>query len=339
MTVDLKASAHEDEDEIGGPYAGLRPEKHEVPMWELLKSFSQPTFISLDRTISAESEDVYYVEEKSQILRRRVRSQSPIVQVQDVTSSKYADFRAKAIANDNELKAQIVMSALQSPEVAFRGDVIKPITHEEIAQLEAKVSTYLSTTIKSADVSKQVHRFFRASRLFTERQDRAKREHDLGFYFVAAQYRQIEGLAKAFNDFENKNAQAFKALNDYLTTVNHFFNDSRKELFFDETTGKLLFTVIETAEKKRVGKSVAYLSSGERQILVLFTFLAFASNPKSVFIVDEPELSLHPKWQAEFMDAFLRLRPEETQLVLATHSPDIVGKYKSQCVALRASQI
>ena len=71
---------------------------------------------------------------------------------------------------------------------------------------------------------------------------------------------------------------------------------------------------------------------------MLFTFLAFASNPKSVFMVDEPELSLHPKWQSDFMDAFLKLRPEGTQLLLATHSPDIVGKYKKNCVALRGNR-
>jgi predicted ATP-dependent endonuclease of OLD family len=180
-----------------------------------------------------------------------------------------------------------------------------------------------------------VQRFFSASREFSKRQDHPKGQRDLIFDFVAAQYRQIESLAKAFNNFEKKNALAFKSLNEYLVSVNRFFNDSEKELFFDESTGKLAFTSRNAPKDGRAAKSVAYLSSGERQILVLFTFLAFASSPRGVFIVDEPELSLHPKWQSEFMDAFLKLRPEGTQLVLATHSPDIVGKYKANCFALR----
>jgi predicted ATPase len=175
--------------------------------------------------------------------------------------------------------------------------------------------------------------------MFTEmHRSNAKEQHDLVFGFVATQYRQIESLAKAFNDFEKKNALAFKSLHDYLLAVNRFFNDSGKELFFDESTGKLAFSFNNAPGKKRYGQSVVHLSSGERQILVLFTFLAFASNQKGVFIVDEPELSLHPKWQSDFMDAFLKLRPEDTQLLLATHSPDIVGKYKSSCVALRGSK-
>jgi predicted ATPase len=192
------------------------------------------------------------------------------------------------------------MSALQDPELAFRGEAIKPMTRDEITRLEEKVSTYLSGTIKSTDVSKQVRRFFNASRLLTERQHVAKGQHGLLVDFVITQYRQIESLAKAFNDFETKNSVAFKSLSDYLSAINRFLNDSNKELYFDESTGKLVFSFADSVNRKRSGRSVSRLSSGERQILILFTFLAFASKSQSVFIVDEPELSLHPKWQADF---------------------------------------
>ncbi|HEY4931081.1 MAG TPA: AAA family ATPase [Terriglobales bacterium] len=338
ITISLTMTAAKDDEDAEELYRGLAPEKHEIPMYELLKSFSKPTVITLDRTISAESEEVFYVDPRSAAMRRRARSRSPMAYVQEVTSSRYAEFRTRAIANDDELKAKIVMSALQDPEMPFRGGAIKPMTRQEITGLEEKVSTYLSATIKSTDVRKQVQRFFNASRLVTERQHGAKGQHDLVNFFIVAQYRQIESLAKAFNDFEKKNASAFKSLNDYLAAVNRFLNDSNKELFFDESTGKLAFSVTNAPDKKQSGQSITHLSSGERQILVLFTFLAFASNPKSVFIIDEPELSLHPKWQSDFMDEFLKLRPEETQLLLATHSPDIVGKYKGSCVALRVTR-
>jgi predicted ATP-dependent endonuclease of OLD family len=338
ITVDLHKSAHQDSEDADELYRGLSPEAHEMPMWELLKSFSKPTVISLDRTISAESDEVQYIERLRGSLSQRVRSSSPLDYVQEVTSSKYAEFRSKAIVNDNELKAKIVMSALQDPKLTFRGEAIKPMTGDEITRLEDKVSTYLSGTIKSTDVSKQVRQFFNASRVLTERQHVGKGQHSRLVDFVIAQYRQIESLAKAFNDFETKNSVDFKSLNDYLSAVNRFLNDSNKELYFDESTGKLVFSFSDLPDKKRSGRSVSRLSSGERQILILFTFLAFASKRQSVFIVDEPELSLHPKWQSDFMDVFLKLQPEGTQLLVATHSPDIVGKYKGRCVSLRRSR-
>jgi len=333
ITVLLHRSAHQNGDEVGGHYEGLTPEKHEMPMWELLKSFSKPTVISLDRTISAESDEVEYVETSRGTIRQRARSSSPVSYVQAVTSSKYAEFRSRAIENDNELKAKIVMSALQDPKLAFRGQAIKPMTSGEITRLEEKVSTYLSGTIKSTDVHTQVRRFFDASRLLAAGQHDARGRRFM-VDFVIARYRQIESIAKAFNDFETKNSLAFKSLSDYLSAINRFLNDSNKELYFDESTGKLVFSFVDSVNRKRSGRSVSHLSSGERQILILFTFLAFASKPRSVFIVDEPELSLHPKWQSDFMDVFLSLRPEGTQLLLATHSPDIVGEYKENCVIL-----
>jgi predicted ATP-dependent endonuclease of OLD family len=338
IIVRLNTSDEQAEDEADHRYVGLTPDKHEVPMWNLLKSFSKPTVISLDRTVSAESEEVYFEEGPAGLRRRRTPVKSPMAYVQEVTASRYAEFRSKAIANDSELKANIVMSALQDPAMAFSGKTIKPMTQEQISQLEEKVSTYLSTTIKDASVSEQVHRFFEASRLFTKQQHRAKGQDNLIFDFVATQYRQIESLAKAFNEFEKRNATAFKSLNEYLLAVNRFFSDSNKELVFDESTGKLAFSATNATNQRGTAKPVMYLSSGERQVLVLFTFLAFASNPKSLFIVDEPELSLHPKWQSDFMDEFLKLRPEGTQLLLATHSPDIVGKYKNSCVVLRGNR-
>jgi predicted ATP-dependent endonuclease of OLD family len=338
ITVRLHKASHQNDEDEDESYRGLSPEKHEMPMWELLKSFAKPTVISLDRSVAAESDEVQYVETARGTIHRRVRSQSPITYVQEVTSSRYAEFRSKAIENDNELKAKIVMSALQDPELTLRGEAIKPMTRDQITRLEEKVANYLSGTIKSTDVQRQVHRFFDASRLLTERQRRTKGKRSFVVDFVISQYRQIESLAKAFNDFETKNSLAFRSLHDYLRAINRFLNDSNKELYFDESTGKLVFSFADSGQTERSGRSVAHLSSGERQILILFTFLAFASKPRSVFIVDEPELSLHPKWQSDFMDVFLSLRPEGTQLLLATHSPDIVGKYKKNCVVLSGSR-
>lgn len=339
ITVNLRLPAEFDDEMADGYYENLSPESHEIPLWEFLTSISPPTFLSLDRTVSAETDHRFYVDARASLKTRRLPARPPIRYVEEVMSSKYAEYRAQAIENDNELKANIVMSALQSPEMVFRGDAIEKMTPREITSLERKVSTYLSATIKSVDVDKQVHSFFAASRLFANEQGRASDSHDSALLFLMARYRQIDGLAKAFNEFEKKNSQAFKPLNEYLEAVNKFFVDSNKTLYFDESTGRLAFSWGDVTGVRPKGNSIARLSSGERQVIVLFTFLAFSSKPNNVFMVDEPELSLHPKWQSEFMEEFLNLRPEKTQLLLATHSPDIVGKYKEHCIVLRGGRV
>ncbi|WP_353617106.1 AAA family ATPase [Rhizobium sp. EC-SD404] len=67
------------------------------------------------------------------------------------------------------------------------------------------------------------------------------------------------------------------------------------------------------------------LSSGEKQIFVLISHLIF--NPlikkANVLIIDEPEISLHVRWQEIFVESVLNAN-DQTQLILATHSPSIV---------------
>lgn len=334
LKISLIKTLGMDEEDAENHYDALGPEEHELPMWELLQSFPNPTVITLDRTISVEvDEQPSYIGMARGSAQRRFRPRSPLAHVKEVTYAKYADYRSKAIQHDNELKARIVMSALQDPSDIFRKRITKPMTNGEINRLEAKVIEYLSKTIKTEDVTKQVKSFFNSSRLLTEKPHTAHKQADVILELILSQYRQVENLAKAFNEFELKNASAFEELNNYLTAVNRFFCDSNKRLYFDESTGQLVFTYLNS--NKDIPRTIKHLSSGEKQILILFTFLAFIAKSGSVFIVDEPELSLHPKWQHEFMDLFLQLRPSNTQLLIATHSPDIVGKHKQACVTLR----
>ena len=339
ITINLLQNIELDDEALNKFYARLSPDKNELPMWKLLKSLTKLTVISLDRTISAEADDVEYVETPRGYMQRHGRTRSPLAYVADITSEKYAEFRSNAIANDSELKAQIVFSALQDPDLALDGQSsFKAMNPEQISHLENKVISYLSGTIKSKDIAEQIHSFFSSSRMLAERTHLAHGQQQLLLDFVSSRYRQIESLAKAFNDFETKNAAAFRTLKEYLDSTNRFLSDSKKELHFDESTGQLVFSFSDSSVRRGVKRKINHLSSGEKQILILFTFLAFASRSDSVFIVDEPELSLHPKWQHEFMEEFLSLRPQGSQLILATHSPDIVGRFKSACVTLRCSK-
>lgn len=81
--------------------------------------------------------------------------------------------------------------------------------------------------------------------------------------------------------------------------------------------------------------SIYYLSSGERQLFVLITTLMFVEDRKqaNILIIDEPELSLHMKWQEMFVDSLVAAN-RDVQLILATHSPSIIYDKDSYCVDL-----
>ena len=75
------------------------------------------------------------------------------------------------------------------------------------------------------------------------------------------------------------------------------------------------------------------LSSGEKQILILLIQALLGENSPVVYMADEPELSLHIEWQAMLIDSLLELGGE-IQVILATHSPDIVSDYRECVIAL-----
>ncbi len=61
------------------------------------------------------------------------------------------------------------------------------------------------------------------------------------------------------------------------------------------------------AEDKQL--ELTQLSSGEKQEIVLFYELIFATQPGTLLLLDEPEISLHISWQNKFMDDLLYSNP------------------------------
>lgn len=71
--------------------------------------------------------------------------------------------------------------------------------------------------------------------------------------------------------------------------------------------------------------SPADLSSGEQHELVLLYELLFKSKRDSLFLIDEPELSLHVAWQSQFLEDLQEIaRLGAFDVILATHSASII---------------
>lgn len=66
------------------------------------------------------------------------------------------------------------------------------------------------------------------------------------------------------------------------------------------------------------------LSAGEKQMLSFLAYNAFYQD--TIFIIDEPELSLHVDWQRILFPTLLR-QNSSNQFIVATHSPFIYAKY------------
>lgn len=91
-----------------------------------------------------------------------------------------------------------------------------------------------------------------------------------------------------------------------------------------------------TRQKKLL--SINCLSSGERQILLLLCSVIIAESFSNIVIIDEPEISLNVKWQRIFIKSLLDLvNNEYCQLIIATHSIEMITKHKESVSLLRSN--
>lgn len=68
------------------------------------------------------------------------------------------------------------------------------------------------------------------------------------------------------------------------------------------------------------------LSSGEKHQLVMLYELIFSDKDEQLFLIDEPEISLHVEWQRQFLDDLQKIAERRGhRFVIATHSPQIIN--------------
>ncbi len=71
------------------------------------------------------------------------------------------------------------------------------------------------------------------------------------------------------------------------------------------------------------------LSSGEKQLFLRTLAIKMLEPENSIIMIDEPELSLHPKWQSMIVSVYQKIG-KNNQIILATHSPHILGSVEKE---------
>lgn len=120
-----------------------------------------------------------------------------------------------------------------------------------------------------------------------------------------------------FEDFRQSSK-----LHRFEQAFNNFFENMRfkKVDHSQQNEKKIIFT------KNNKDISIDDLSTGEKQIVFRGAHLLKNCNSVDggVILIDEPELSMHPKWQEKvlkfYRDLFTRSGTQATQMIFATHS-------------------
>jgi predicted ATP-binding protein involved in virulence len=320
----------------------------------VIREFATPKFLGLDRKIyEGRNIDIRYRNRRiygQQKAKRRFLegySGAPAIDssLEDVQYLIFEYFRKIAYEQpkiSEEFKRKIFQLSFK-----FNDDhSLESIPSDNITLLEKKAKVL--TAIKDLDINFldfSANSFFdKMSQLITKRQELSElqpkddyKKTEREEFINPFQDDSIKLLMKWINN--SSQIKRIDEIINYSQTYQEKISELRSPIKrLENITSKFLkeggkqIKVADDGEikvKLKSGKeaNVFELSSGEKQIIIMIAHLIFEEDqkPSGVFIIDEPELSLHIAWQEIFVDSIMEASPK-TQFILATHSPSIISK-------------
>ena len=159
-------------------------------------------------------------------------------------------------------------------------------------------------------------------------------------------------LSKEYEFINTINSNVIRDIPSYIATRRNYLATIEEDLTMKEITNKVvneingIFDILELDVKLKgfskdektmpifensAGEEfdINDLSSGEKQLFLRTLSIKMLEPNNSIILIDEPELSLHPKWQQRIIEVYKKIG-ENNQIILATHSPHILGSVSNE---------
>lgn len=199
---------------------------------------------------------------------------------------------------------------------ALKKDLVEAIKKLDVGALDEDINIFFKkigktlTDMEKYDIKKKPEKHMEAFR---------------DWFINSAQLKRIDDIMKFSQEYQKQVLLLREPVRRLEHIISDFFKESSKK-FIVEPAGEI---IIQLANGKKA--NVYQLSSGEKQIVIMIAHLIFYEDRQrpGVFIIDEPELSLHLAWQEIFVES-IRLASPKTQFILATHAPAIISKIEHE---------
>jgi predicted ATP-dependent endonuclease of OLD family len=286
--------------------------KHQFDVRSALSSIVNVTWLSVYRTqLEERSRDGRTFE--SVIDKRLEELGNALVRyLSELNSQKDSHLRS--------FQEYIFLSLLETP-----GGSDKPSSESDLTvDREIMIDVFRDINLTGPTVEKKIDQFFKnLSRSLAISPEGATAE-DIAVLFNMDR---IEKIINEWLALQEKLKIVFAPKQLYTQIINNLLRKKRiainekNEFYFESESGKTL--------------TFSMLSSGEKLLLILLTEALLQKGRASVFIADEPELSLHVSWQEKLVPSLRQLN-RSSQIIAATHSPDIVGRLTSRIIDMEA---
>ena len=301
-----------------------------------IRKINTPIILGLDRrnviTLSSFTQE-------QRLFMHRSRNRKNLVDnvdmgLQDIQDLIHLNIREMSEAQENVSKQfrddvlKVSLKISDIPSVLVNGKKLPKL--EVINQKEDEFNNVINS-LELDELKKSFKSFFSDLKTIIEILNNTKdkesneyMENSVKWVINSSQLEKINQITKLGIDYREQIEKFKEKNNRFLNSVNLFFKESGKSVIIDKQ-GDIKIVLPNGKEN-----SIFDLSSGEKQLIILLGHLAVNKNQLSgIYIIDEPELSLHLAWQEMFVKALREASPS-TQFILATHAPAIIANSEWQ---------
>jgi len=327
---------------LEGGYDSSLMEMREHPVFKYIMNLESPFVLGLERrglerpVHGMVSERARYISRIPQARRRQFKGTLALGLTETQLMVQDAFKRIKNIhdRNSQELKNKILISSFHYADGAeiFKDGGLRMdwVENSSVLNRRQEIENILNDMGDSGtELSQAIQSFFSKLESLSTQMTSETSSGSINIEWLVnkVQIDRIVNIVKKIDENKEKLNKINAPINKFIKLLNYFYTDSKKKIGIDPI-GCLYVTRPDGRQA-----TIEALSSGERQLLIIFTQLIFnkSSSRSGVFIIDEPELSLHLKWQEIMVEKMIEASPN-FQVIMATHSPEIIANRESKCV-------
>ncbi len=253
-----------------------------------------------------------FLHEENDALKRAVKNLENWIRKQVIQGARLGE------RNTNTIYADIVNRITRSRKIITNIDEKALKLKEQLKDIRKRSLNYYKNGLVSRVESKQIEDVL----------EKTQSEKLQIIYSVIEPY--VEGLQARLDSLQK--IQELILL--FTNSINSYFIN--KTLEYHLSRG---FTIKYIKTNEPINLNM--LSSGERQLLLLLCYVITESEEATIFIIDEPEISLNVIWQRKLGDTLLEFAEgRNIQFILATHSIELLtGHRENVCKLINEKEI
>ena len=279
----------------------------------LLRSIAPVSWLSIHRTTGSRHQG-----------ERHYRDYTVDQKIHEVNERLVRYFSELAVLSSTETRNFQRKLFLSLIEVDYGATRLQSFLNQDVDEdRNALIDIYKRFEVPESQYVKRATEFFNTLQILQSKDQGDDQSYTIQDLVHLVNSSRVHSLVEEWSSMVEKEKEALKPRDAFVEIMNRMFFRKKANILDNNE-----LTFITDSDKTLTPFE---LSSGEKQLYIIFAEALLQRGKSCIYIADEPELSLHINWQEVLVDSLVELNPR-SQIVFATHSPDIVSHYSDDII-------